>query len=59
MLLDDPTYHLFGIAGSRLRPSVDSGLINIQGYRQDRNQGGGGILLYIHAYYALHNKLKA
>ena len=44
VLLDDPSYHLFGIAESRLDPSVDSGLINIQGYSvmwQDRNRVRG------------------
>ena len=56
MLLDDPTYHLFGVAETRLDESVESSLVRIQGYsviRQDRNRGGGAILLYV------HNKLKA
>ena len=44
------SYHLFGIAETRLGPEVNDNFINIPGYsvlRQDRNIRGGGILLYV------------
>ena len=44
------TYHIFGIAETRLGPEVVDNVINISGYsvlRQDRNTKGGGILFYI------------
>ena len=50
------TYQLFGIAETRLGPSVDDSFGEIEGYsiiRQDRNTIGGGVLLYI------QNSLKA
>ena len=49
-LLSHPSYHLFGIAESRLGPSIGDDLVEIEGYsiiRQDRNTHGGGVLLYV------------
>ena len=48
-LLSHPSYHLFGIAESRLGPNIDD-FVEIEGYsiiRQDRNTHGGGVLLYV------------
>ena len=56
MLLGNPSYHIFGVAESRLGPKVDDNIIDIEGYmciRQDRNTEGGGIVLY------MRNTLKA
>ena len=49
-LKDDPSYHLFGIAESKLGPVVEDCLVQIDGYtlvRQDRKVGGGGVALYV------------
>ena len=49
-LKDDPSYHLFGIAESKLGPVVEDYLVQIDGYtlvRQDRKVGGGGVALYV------------
>ena len=49
-LKDDPSYHLFGIAESKLGPAVEDYLVQIDGYtlvRQDRKMGGGGVALYV------------
>ena len=49
-LSDDPSYHLFGIAESKLGPLVEDYLVHIEGYtliRQDRKIGGGGVALYV------------
>ena len=46
----DPSYHIFGVAETRLGPEIDDHLVNIHGFsvvRQDRNLNGGGILLYL------------
>lgn len=54
--LEGSTYHIFGIAETRLSPQVDDSHVQIKGYsiiRQDRNLVGGGIALYI------SNSLKA
>ena len=51
VLVDDPSYHMFGISEARFDSTVDSGLINIPVYiviKLDRNRGGGEILLYAH-----------
>ena len=48
-LKDDPSYHLFGVAESKLGPEVEDYLVRIDGYtlvRQDRKVGGGGVALY-------------
>ena len=48
-LKDDPSYHLFGVAESKLDPEVEDYLVHIDGYtlvRQDRKVGGGGVALY-------------
>ena len=49
-LLSDPSYDLFGVVELRLGPEFDNHLINVHGYsalRQDRNLGGGGVILYV------------
>ena len=49
-LTNDNSYHVFGIAETRLGPEVDNNIINVPVYsvlRNDRNSRGGGILLYI------------
>ena len=49
-LLNDQSFDLFEVAESRLGQEVDDGLINVQGYsalRQDRNLGGGGVILCV------------
>ena len=49
-LHENPSYHLFGIAESKLGPVVDDNLVRIDGYtlvRQDRKLGGGGVALYV------------
>ena len=54
--LEGSSYHLFGIAETRLGPQVDDIHVEVKGYsiiRQDRNLAGGGIALYI------SNSLKA
>ena len=41
-LKDDPSYHLFGVAESKLGPEVEDYLVRIDGYtlvRQDRKVG--------------------
>ena len=51
MILDTSSYHIFGVAESRLGPVVDDNIIEIEGYssiRQDRITEGGSIILYIH-----------
>ena len=55
-LICDSSYHIFGVAETRLGPEVDDCHVEVPGYsvlRQDRNLGGGGIILYI------KNNLKA
>ena len=50
MILDNPSYHVFGVAESRLGPKIHDNIVEIDGYntiRQDRNTEGGGIILYI------------
>ena len=45
-LKDDPSYHLFGIAESKLSPVVEDNLVQIDGYtlvRQDRKVPGSTI----------------
>ena len=47
---DDPSYHLFGIAESKLGPVDEDDLVQIDSYtltRQDRKVGGGGVALYV------------
>ena len=49
---DDPSYHLFGVAESKLGPKVEDYLVRIDGYtlvRQDRKVGVGGVALYAHS----------
>ena len=46
-LFSHPTYHLFGIAESRLGPNIGDDFVEIEGYsiiRQDRNTHGGGVI---------------
>ena len=48
-LKDDPSYHLFRVAESKLGPGVKDYLVRIDSYtfvRQDRKVGGGGVALY-------------
>ena len=48
LLVDDPTYHVMGVAESRFGDVVDDGIIAIEGYsliRQDQNTQGGGVVL--------------
>ena len=50
LLTDDLSYHILGVAETRLGPIVDDNLFNLPGYsviRQDRNNGGGGVALYV------------
>ena len=50
LLGSDLSYHILGVAETRLGPTVDDNLFNIPGYsiiRQDRNTGGGGVALYV------------
>ena len=54
--LNNSSFHFFGIAETRLGPTVPDSVVDIPGYsvlRQDRNTGGGGILLFV------RNNLKA
>ena len=49
-LHDNPTYHLFGVAETRLSPCISDDVIQIQGfkvYQQDRNKDGDGVALYV------------
>ena len=49
-LVSDPSFHIFGLAETKLGPEVDDCHVDIPGYsvlRQDRNLGGGGDLLYV------------
>lgn len=49
-LISNNSYHVFGIAETRLGPEVDDSIINVPGYsivRQDKNTRGGGILHFI------------
>ena len=49
-LHNDYSFHLFGIAESKLSPVVDDYLVRVKGYtliRQDRKVGGGGVALYV------------
>ena len=49
-LTDNNSFHVFGIAETRLGHEVSGNIVKIPGYsvfRQDRNINGGGILLYI------------
>ena len=49
-LYQNPSYHLFGIAESKLDPVVDNCLVHVYGYtlvRQDRKLEGGGVALYV------------
>ena len=50
LLLDDPSYHIFGVIETRLGPTVEDSLIQVEGFsivRQDRNTGEGGIALHV------------
>ena len=50
LLLNDPSYHIFGVVETRLGPTVEDSLIQVEGLnivRQDRNKGGGGVALYV------------
>ena len=50
LLTGEPSYHILGVAETRLGPVVDANLFNIPGYsiiRQDRNTAGGGVALYV------------
>ena len=52
----DSSYHVFGVAETRLGPEIDDCHIDVPGYsvlRQDRHLAGGGIILYF------KNNLKA
>ena len=54
--LEGSSYHLFGVAETRLGPQVEDTHVQVKGYsiiRQDRNLAGGGVALYI------SNSLKA
>ena len=49
-LKDDLSYHLFGIAESKLSTVIEDYLVPIDGYtfvRQDRKVGGGEVDLYV------------
>ena len=49
-LCTNSSYHVFGVAETRLGPEIDDNIVNVPGYsiiRQDRNTRGGGILLYV------------
>ena len=49
-ILNDPSYHVIGVAETRLGPTVDDNILHIDVYsiiRQDRNTEGGGVLLYV------------
>ena len=49
-LTRDPSYHILGVAETRLGPTVDDNLFNIPVYsiiRQVRNTGGGEVTLYV------------
>ena len=49
-LKDDPSYHHFGIAESKLDPVVEDYLVQIDGYalvRQDRKLGDDRVALYV------------
>ena len=50
LLTGDLSYHILGVAETRLGPTVDVNPFNIRGYsiiRQVRNTGGGGVALYM------------
>ena len=50
LLGKDLSYHILGVAETRLGPAVVDNLYNISGIsiiRQDRNTGGGGVALYV------------
>ena len=50
IVVGDPSYHILGVAETRLGPTVDDNLFNIPGYSiiyQDRNTGGGGVAIYV------------
>ena len=52
----DSSYHIFGVAESRLGEVVEDPIVGVEGYsvlRQDRNTEEGGVLLYV------RNDLKA
>ena len=54
--LESSSYHVFGVAETRLRPQVNDAHVQFKGYsiiRQDRNLANGVIALYI------SNSLKA
>ena len=49
-LVGDSSFHVFGIAETRLEPEGDDCHIDIPSYsalRQDRNLGGESVLLYV------------
>ena len=53
-LRDNPSYDIFGVAETRLGPSLKDDSFVLGGYslvRQDRNRRGGGIAIYIKSAY--------
>ena len=46
LLMDDPSYYIFGLGETRLGPTIDDSLIQVEGFsvvQQDRNTRGGGV----------------